>query len=125
LFEAALPNSACQAENDNDITLRAGPSGGAGGIDRDGRETEAYFGRAGGGDDQQWVEMLDCSFSCDVRAGSAVVPGMVGGRGAIINISSIAGRVGWPGVIDYAAAKAALDSHCKFLSTALAPRGMR
>lgn len=75
--------------------------------------------------DDQWMDMLSRSFLYVVRACRAAVPHMIAGQSSILNISSVAAQRGEPVAIDYAAAKAALDSYTKSLSTWLAPRGIR
>jgi 3-oxoacyl-[acyl-carrier protein] reductase len=76
-------------------------------------------------DEAGWKASLDVDLMAAVRATWKVVPWMekVGG-GAIIHISSISGRMGGQPPA-YAAAKAAMISHAKNLSTALAAKKIR
>ena len=75
--------------------------------------------------DDQWLEMLNRTFLYVVRSCRAAVPHMVDGQSSILNVSSVAAQRAEPITIDYAAAKAAVDSYTKSLSACLAPRGIR
>ena len=76
--------------------------------------------------DEAWAETLNRSFLYAVRSCRAAVPLMRRqGGGTIVNISTVVSRMADPGVIDYAAAKAALESYTKSLSAALAPDRIR
>ena len=56
----------------------------------------------------------------------AVLPGMYdAGGGAIVNTSSIAAAVGWPGTADYAPAKGAIEAMTRQLAAEASPRGVR
>src|SRR5207249_3819097 len=48
-----------------------------------------------------------------------------GSAGAIVNVSSVAARFGWPGRLAYAAAKAAIESITRTLAVEWAPHGIR
>lgn len=78
-----------------------------------------------GDDDESWRSMFDVDLMAAVRATRKVVPWMEAqGGGSIVHISSISGRMaGSPP--PYAAMKAAMISHSKTLSTALAPKKIR
>jgi len=57
---------------------------------------------------------------------SAVVNGMVDrGTGRIVNTSSIAAQLGWPGTADYAPAKGAIQSMTRQLAADYSPDGIR
>ncbi len=76
-------------------------------------------------DDQgAWESTLNVDLMAAVRASWKVVPWM-GGGGAIVHISSIAGLEAGGFPASYAAAKAALVSHAKSLAVALAPQKIR
>jgi 3-oxoacyl-[acyl-carrier protein] reductase len=77
-------------------------------------------------DPAAWQATLNVDLMAAVRASWKVAPWMAGsGGGAIVHISSIAGleATGFPAA--YGAAKAALVSHAKSLSLALAPQKIR
>jgi NAD(P)-dependent dehydrogenase (short-subunit alcohol dehydrogenase family) len=76
--------------------------------------------------DADWTEMMDRTLFSAVRSCREAVPHMVKrGQGAIVNISSVSGSLPDAAVIDYCAAKAALNSYSKALSVWLAPQGVR
>src|SRR5262249_26693427 len=77
-------------------------------------------------DDAEWQRVFNLTFFGAVRASRAALPLMLlAGGGAIVNISSINGRLPFPMVVDYSAAKAALTNLTKALSEEFAPRGIR
>ncbi|UUN26664.1 oxidoreductase [Streptomyces sp. FIT100] len=77
-------------------------------------------------DDAQWQRGFEVNFFSAVRASRAALPHLLeGGRGAIVNVSSINARMPFPAVVDYSAAKAALSNLTKALSEEFAPRGVR
>jgi NAD(P)-dependent dehydrogenase (short-subunit alcohol dehydrogenase family) len=76
------------------------------------------------------VEDFDSMFASNVRAPyllvGAFAPAMAaGGSGSIINISSMAGRIGLPGGAAYGATKAALASLTQGWTAEYSPRGVR
>jgi NAD(P)-dependent dehydrogenase (short-subunit alcohol dehydrogenase family) len=76
------------------------------------------------------VAKFDAMFACNVRAPfylvAAFAPGMVDrGKGSIINISSVAGRLGLSGFAAYGATKAALNSLTQGWAAEFSPRGVR
>lgn len=74
-----------------------------------------------------WRQVLDLNLSSALFVTQAAVPGMVErGRGAIVNVSSLAAHNGGgPGALAYAAAKGGLISLSKAMAKELAPRGVR
>ena len=73
---------------------------------------------------------FDAMFAANVRAAfvlvAAFAPGMVArGTGSIINISSMAGRLGLAGGAAYGATKAALSSFTQAWAAEYSPRGVR
>lgn len=74
--------------------------------------------------DEVWFEMLTRSFFYAVRTCRAAIPHMPKGS-VIINISTQNAQLPEAIVIDYCAAKAALESFTKSLATHLAPDGFR
>ena len=77
--------------------------------------------------EQTWDEIQDLNLKSAVLCSQAAAPAMVGRkRGAIVNVSSIAGRNGGgPGAGAYASAKGGLISFTKSLAKELAPHGVR
>jgi NAD(P)-dependent dehydrogenase (short-subunit alcohol dehydrogenase family) len=76
------------------------------------------------------IASFDAMFAANVRAPfflvSAFAPGMVArGTGSIINISSMAGRLGLAGGAAYGATKAALSSFTQAWAAEYSPRGVR
>jgi NAD(P)-dependent dehydrogenase (short-subunit alcohol dehydrogenase family) len=76
------------------------------------------------------ITAFDAMFAANVRAPfflvSAFAPGMVTrGTGSIINISSMAGRLGLAGGAAYGATKAALVSFTQAWAAEFSPRGVR
>jgi NAD(P)-dependent dehydrogenase (short-subunit alcohol dehydrogenase family) len=76
------------------------------------------------------VADFDSMFASNVRAPfllvGAFAPGMAErGAGSIINISSMAGRIGLPAGAAYGATKAALDSLTRGWTAEYSPRGVR
>lgn len=79
---------------------------------------------------QLGVEDFDALFATNVRGPfflvAAVAPGMARrGEGSIVNIGSMAGRVGLPGSAAYGATKAALESMTRAWATEYSPHGVR
>jgi NAD(P)-dependent dehydrogenase (short-subunit alcohol dehydrogenase family) len=78
----------------------------------------------------QDVESFDAAFALNVRApyflSAALVPGMIErGRGSIVNVSTMAARVGMPGLSAYGATKAALESLTRTWAAELGAHGIR
>jgi NAD(P)-dependent dehydrogenase (short-subunit alcohol dehydrogenase family) len=78
----------------------------------------------------QDVESFDAAFALNVRApyflSAALVPGMIErGRGSIVNVSTMAARVGMPGLSTYGATKAALESLTRTWAAELGAHGVR
>lgn len=73
---------------------------------------------------------FDAAFAANVRAPyqltAAFAPAMVAkGSGAIVNISTMAARIGMPGLSVYSATKAALESLTRTWAAELSPSGVR
>ena len=75
--------------------------------------------------DEQWEAIFGLNLFSAVRTTRAALPSILERRGAIVNISSINGRVPTGSPVGYAEAKAALTQFGKRLSEELAPRGVR
>lgn len=77
-------------------------------------------------DDATWVNVLDVNLTGVFRMIRAVVPQMLKqGRGAIVNISSVASLVGIPALAAYAASKGGLDALTRALAIDYAIDGIR
>lgn len=74
---------------------------------------------------EQWGEIFDLNLFSAVWTTKAALPGIVERRGAIVNVSSVNGRVPTGAPIGYAEAKAALTMFTKRLSEEVAPLGVR
>lgn len=72
---------------------------------------------------EQWHRVVDVNLNGFFYCTRRVIEGMVmNHHGRIVNISSISGQTGYPGKVNYAAAKAALIGVTKALATELAPK---
>jgi NAD(P)-dependent dehydrogenase (short-subunit alcohol dehydrogenase family) len=77
-------------------------------------------------DDVTWSTLLDVNLTGVFRMTRAVVPHMLKqGRGAIVNISSVASLVGIPAAPVYAASKGAIDAFTRALAIDYAKDGIR
>ena len=77
-------------------------------------------------DDATWATLLDVNLTGVFRMTRAVVPQMLKqGRGAIVNISSVASLVGIPGAPAYAASKGGVDALTRALAIDYAKDGLR
>ncbi len=78
-------------------------------------------------DDNEWQRELDLNLMPAVRLDRALLPAMIGqGRGVIVHVTSIQGRLPLPeSTTAYAAAKAALSTYSKSLSKEVSPKGVR
>ena len=75
---------------------------------------------------EEWEKTLAINVTAPFLFCQAVIPGMVArGRGAIVNIASMAGILCLPGRVSYAASKAALISLTKTLAVECGPAGVR
>ncbi|MFE7423833.1 SDR family NAD(P)-dependent oxidoreductase [Rhodococcus sp. NPDC057529] len=74
------------------------------------------------GADEDWVRMVDIHLNGTMRVNRAAYPYLkASGRGAIVNISSIAGTLGLPGRTNYCAAKAGIEGLTRGLAVEWAP----
>jgi NAD(P)-dependent dehydrogenase (short-subunit alcohol dehydrogenase family) len=76
-------------------------------------------------DDARWTDCVNLNLFSAVRASRAALPSLIERRGAIVNVSSIQGRLPAPGLVAYTAAKAALTALGKYLAEEFGPRGVR
>jgi NAD(P)-dependent dehydrogenase (short-subunit alcohol dehydrogenase family) len=84
----------------------------------------------GGPTVSQDVESFDAVLAANIRAPyfltAALAPGMVAkGSGSIINVSTMAARIGMPGLSVYSASKAALESLTRTWAAEFSPAGVR
>jgi NAD(P)-dependent dehydrogenase (short-subunit alcohol dehydrogenase family) len=76
------------------------------------------------------LESFDTAFAVNVRAPyfltGALAPGMIAkGSGSIVNVSTMAARIGMAGLSTYGATKAALESLTRTWAAELSPAGVR
>ncbi len=77
-------------------------------------------------DDATWANVLDVNLTGVFRMTRAIVPQMIKqGRGAIINVSSVASLVGISGLPAYTASKGALDALTRAVAVDYAKDGIR
>ena len=77
-------------------------------------------------DDALWDRMLAIHLTAPFVMARAAVPHFLArGSGAIVNVSSIAGLVAWPGNCGYNAAKAGLINLTRTIATEYAAQGIR
>jgi NAD(P)-dependent dehydrogenase (short-subunit alcohol dehydrogenase family) len=76
-------------------------------------------------DDAAWDNMLDVNVSAPFRLMREVAPHLAASRGAIVNISSIAGLRSFAGIVAYCVSKAALDQLTRCAALELAPQRVR
>ncbi len=77
-------------------------------------------------DDAAWMQVFDVNLTGVFRMTRAVLPQMLKqGKGAIVNISSIASLIGLPSLPVYAASKGALDALTRALAVDYAKEGIR
>lgn len=75
---------------------------------------------------EQWRRQMETNLFGLVAMTKSVIPAMrERGRGRIINISSVSGRVGFPGYAPYAASKFAVEGFSESLRHELAPFGIQ
>jgi len=75
---------------------------------------------------EEWKRVIDVDLTGAFLCTREVVPAMVErGEGAIINIASRLGQIGFPGVAHYSAAKAGVIGLTKALAKELGPKGVR
>jgi NAD(P)-dependent dehydrogenase (short-subunit alcohol dehydrogenase family) len=76
-------------------------------------------------DDDAWDRMMDINARAPFRLLRAATPHLADRRGAVVNVSSVAGLRAFPGVLAYAVSKAAVDQLTRCAAVELAPRGIR
>ena len=74
---------------------------------------------------EEWDDVIGTNLTGIYRVCRALVPGMVRARyGRIVNITSVSGRIGNPGQVNYAAAKAGIEGFTRSLARELAGRNV-
>lgn len=74
---------------------------------------------------EDWEHVFNVNFFAPLRLTYAVLPHFVkAGRGKIVNISSVAGKVSFPGSVCYAASKFALTGMSEGMAAELAPKNI-
>jgi NAD(P)-dependent dehydrogenase (short-subunit alcohol dehydrogenase family) len=75
--------------------------------------------------DEAFDTMMDINLRASFRLIRAAVPALGERRGAVVNVSSVAGRRSFPGVLAYCVSKAAVDQLTRCAALDLAPQGVR
>ena len=75
--------------------------------------------------DAAWDAMLDVNVRAPFRLLREATAALVERRGAVVNVSSVAGLRAFPGVVSYCVSKAAVDQLTRCAALDLAPRGVR
>jgi NAD(P)-dependent dehydrogenase (short-subunit alcohol dehydrogenase family) len=75
--------------------------------------------------DDDWDRMLDVNLRAPFRLLRTALPHLSARRGAVVNVSSVAGLRSFPGLLHYSASKAGLDHLTRCAAIELAPRGVR
>jgi NAD(P)-dependent dehydrogenase (short-subunit alcohol dehydrogenase family) len=75
--------------------------------------------------DTGWDAMMDVNVRAPFRLMREAAAALVERRGAVVNISSVAGLRAFPGVASYAVSKAAVDQLTRCAALDFAPSGVR
>jgi len=75
--------------------------------------------------DDGWDQMMDVNVRAPFRLIRAAAPALVERRGAVVNVSSVAGPRAFPGLASYCVSKAAVDQLTRCAALDLAPQGVR
>ena len=75
--------------------------------------------------DASWDAQLALNLTAPMRMMRACTPALVATRGAVVNVSSVAGARAFPGLAAYCVSKAGLDELTRCAALDLAPRGVR
>lgn len=76
-------------------------------------------------DDDSWAATLELNLMTAVRCSRAAIPALLERGGSLVHVSSEAGRLPDPGILDYATAKAGLRVLSKGLAREFGARGVR
>lgn len=75
--------------------------------------------------DEDWARMFDVHVAGTMRFCRTAYPHLAANGGAIVNTSSVGGRVGMPGRLSYCSAKAAIEGLTRTLAVEWAGAGIR
>ena len=75
--------------------------------------------------DDQWDAMMDLNVRAPFRLIRAAAPALSERRGAVVNLSSVAGLRSFPGLASYSVSKAAVDQLTRVAALDLASKGVR
>ena len=75
--------------------------------------------------DDAWDTMLDINVRAPFRLIREAAASLVARKGAVVNVSSVAGPRAFPGVAAYCVSKAAVDQLTRVAALDLAPKGVR
>jgi NAD(P)-dependent dehydrogenase (short-subunit alcohol dehydrogenase family) len=75
--------------------------------------------------DEAWDRMMDLNVRSVFRLMRAAAPHLSERRGAVVNVSSVAGLRSFPGILAYAVSKAAVDQLTRCAALDFAPKGVR
>jgi NAD(P)-dependent dehydrogenase (short-subunit alcohol dehydrogenase family) len=75
--------------------------------------------------DEGWDAMLDVNVRAPFRLIRQAAAALADRRGAVVNVSSVAGPRAFPGLASYCVSKAAVDQLTRCAALDLAPRGVR
>lgn len=75
--------------------------------------------------DEGWDRMFAINVRAPFRLLREASPHLVASRGAVVNVSSVAGLRAFPGIAAYCASKAAVDQLTRAAALDLAPKGVR
>lgn len=74
---------------------------------------------------QQWDYMMNINLTAIFHLTQLALPSLIGSKGNIVCLSSVAGLRSFPGVLAYAVSKAGLDQFTRCTALELAPHGVR
>lgn len=75
--------------------------------------------------DGDWDAMMDVNVRAPFRLIREATAALIDRRGAVVNVSSVAGPRAFPGVVAYCVSKAAVDQLTRCAALDLAPKGVR
>lgn len=75
--------------------------------------------------DAGWDAMMDVNVRAPFRLIREATPSLVARRGAVVNVSSVAGPRAFPGLVSYCVSKAAIDQLTRCAALDLASSGVR
>jgi NAD(P)-dependent dehydrogenase (short-subunit alcohol dehydrogenase family) len=75
--------------------------------------------------DEGWDVMLDVNARAPFRLLRAAIPALIARKGAVVNVSSVAGTRAFPGLVAYCVSKAAVDQLTRCAALDLAASGVR